>query len=85
MKSKKLHQNVHNENYQCQFQKAVNNIDLSHYSPMLLIYTPKNTRKPKGFLMFSGSIDKQHQAVMGWKIQQRLKDSETLYKHYFQK
>ena len=26
---------------------------------------PENIRKPLGFLMFSGGIDKQHQAVMG--------------------
>ena len=26
---------------------------------------PENIRKPKGFLLFSGGIDKQHQAVMG--------------------
>ena len=26
---------------------------------------PENIKKPKGFLMFSGSISKQHQAVMG--------------------
>ena len=30
---------------------------LTHYSPVLLFYT-------KGFLMFSGGIEKQHQAVM---------------------
>ena len=37
-------------------------IDLTHYSPVLLIYTPW---KPKGFLMFSVGIDKQRKAVMG--------------------
>ena len=26
---------------------------------------PENIRKPKGFLVFSGGIDKQHRAVMG--------------------
>ena len=25
---------------------------------------PENIRKPKGFLMFSGGIEKQHRAVM---------------------
>ena len=29
------------------------------------LYPPKNTRKPKGFLIFSGGIEKQHGAVMG--------------------
>ena len=32
---------------------------LTHYSPALLFYTPK------GFLMFSRGIDKQHGALMG--------------------
>ena len=27
--------------------------------------TPENVRKPLGFLMFSGGIEKQHRAVMG--------------------
>ena len=35
---------------------------LTHYSPVLLFYTPW---KPLGFLMFSGGIEKQHRAVMG--------------------
>ena len=30
---------------------------------MLLIYTPEKIRKPKGFLMFAGGVDKQHRAV----------------------
>ena len=29
------------------------------------LYPPENIRKPKGFLTFSGGIEKQHQAVMG--------------------
>ena len=29
------------------------------------LYPPENIRKPKGFLMFSGGIEKQHRAVMG--------------------
>ena len=41
---------------------------LTHYSPVLLIYTPPlpspENRKPLGFLMFSRGIDKQHRAVM---------------------
>ena len=37
---------------------------LTHYSPVLLIYTPWKHQKTLGFL-FSGGIDKQHQAVMG--------------------
>ena len=44
------------------FEKSVY---LTHYSPVLLIYTSEKVRKPLGFLMFSGGIDKQHQAVMG--------------------
>ena len=32
-------------------------IDRSHYSLVLLIYTPENIRKHKGVLMFSGGID----------------------------
>ena len=39
-------------------------ITLTHYSPVLLIYTSENIRKPKGALMFSGEIEKQHRAVM---------------------
>ena len=35
---------------------------LIHYSLMLLFYTPW---KLKGFLMFSGGIEKQHQVVIG--------------------
>ena len=30
-----------------------------------LTYTLENIRKPLGFLMFPGGIDKQHQATMG--------------------
>ena len=41
-----------------------NNI-LTHYSLVCLSIPPENIRKPKGFMMFSGSIDKQHRAVMG--------------------
>ena len=41
-------------------------VKLTHYSLVLLSYTPpKNIRKPKDFLMFSGGIEKQHQAEMG--------------------
>ena len=29
------------------------------------LYPPQNIRKPLGFLMFSGVIEKQHRAVMG--------------------
>ena len=39
-------------------------INFIHYSPVLLIYTPWKHQKTKGFLKFSGVIDKQHQAVM---------------------
>ena len=38
---------------------------LTHYSPVMLIYTPENIKKPKGFLTLSVDIDKQHLAVMG--------------------
>ena len=30
------------------------------------LYAPKNIRKTKGFLMFSGVIEKQHGVVMGY-------------------
>ena len=33
-------------------------------SPCCFSMPPENIRKPKGFLMFSGGIEKQHQAVM---------------------
>ena len=41
-------------------------VDITHYRPVLLFYTPENIGKPLGFLMlmFSGAIEKQHQAVM---------------------
>ena len=39
---------------------------LTHYSPVLLSIPPENIKKPKGFLMFSGGIEKQHRAVMGY-------------------
>ena len=32
---------------------------------MLFFYTPENIKKPLDFLMFSGGIEKQNQAVMG--------------------
>ena len=35
---------------------------LSHYSP------PENIKKHLGFLMFSGGIEKQQRAVMGYAI-----------------
>ena len=41
---------------------------LNHLKPSVAyLYPPppENIKKPKGFLMFSGSISKQHQAVMG--------------------
>ena len=37
-------------------------IHLTHDSSVLLIYTPW---KPKGRLIISGGIDKQHRAVIG--------------------
>ena len=40
-------------------------IPLTHYSPLLLFYTPEKTKKPLCFLMFSGGIEKQQRAVMG--------------------
>ena len=43
-------------------------IALTHYNRVLLSIPPENTRKPLGFLMFSGDIEKQHRAVMGQKI-----------------
>ena len=41
------------------------NTKLTHCSPVLLFYAPENIRKPKGFLMFTGGIEKQHWAAMG--------------------
>ena len=38
---------------------------LTHYSTVLLFYTPENIRKPLRFLTFSGGIEKQHRAVRG--------------------
>ena len=32
---------------------------------VVCLYRPENIRKPLGFLMFSGGVEKQHQAVMG--------------------
>ena len=32
------------------------------------LYPPESVRKPLDFLMFSGSIDKQHRAVIGLSI-----------------
>ena len=41
-------------------------VDLTHYNLVLLFYIlPEKIRKSKGFLIFSGVIEKQHQAVMG--------------------
>ena len=42
----------------CQF--VVNPLQPS----VAFLYPPENIRKPKGFLMFSGAIEKQHQVVM---------------------
>ena len=39
--------------------------DLTHYSSVLISIPPENIRKPLGFLVFSGGIEKQHRAVMG--------------------
>ena len=36
---------------------------LTYYTPVLLINTPEN-RKPKGFLLFSWSIDRQRRPVI---------------------
>ena len=41
------------------------NWGFTHYSLTLLFYTPENIRKPKGFVMFPGGIEKQHRAVTG--------------------
>ena len=43
-------------------------VTLIHYSLVLLFYTPRKQRKPKGFLIFlrgGGGIEKQHRIVMG--------------------
>ena len=42
-------------------------VRLTHYGQMVrccLSIPPENIRKPLGFLMFSGDIDKQHRALM---------------------
>ena len=41
------------------------NFPLTHYSPVCFSILPENIRKPLGFLIFSGGIEKQHRAVMG--------------------
>ena len=48
--------------YPCAFlsTEAENGKCLTNYNPVLLTYTPENIRKTLGFLMFRGSIDKQH-------------------------
>ena len=38
---------------------------LNHYSLCCFSIPPKNIRKPLGFMLFSGGIEKQHRAVMG--------------------
>ena len=38
---------------------------LTHYNPLLLIYTPWKLDVLQGLLMFSGEIDKQHRFLMG--------------------
>ena len=40
---------------------------------------PENIRKPLGFLMFSGGMEKQHCAVMGLKFRQFLYKTCNLY------
>ena len=41
-------------------------VSLTHYSPVLVFYTPwKHQKNLKVSLMFSGGIEKQHRAVMG--------------------
>ena len=42
------------------------NVQLTHYNPVLFIFTPwkYQVRKTKDFLMFSEGIDKQHEWVM---------------------
>ena len=39
-------------------------VSLTHYSPVCFSIPPENIRKPLGFLMFSGSIEKQHWTIM---------------------
>ena len=39
-------------------KKLKHYLSLTHYSPVLLFYTPESIRKPKGFLMVSGGIEK---------------------------
>ena len=44
-----------------QVVNIISQVGLTHCSPVLLFYNPpkKDIRKPKGFRMFSGSIEKQ--------------------------
>ena len=46
------------------YRHATSIIPLTHYCPVLPIFSRENIKKPKGFLMFSVGVDKQHQAVM---------------------
>ena len=41
---------------------------LTHLTLVLLSIPPENIKKPKGFLMISGGIEKQHRAVTSWSI-----------------
>ena len=38
---------------------------LTHYNRCCLSIHPENIKKPLGFLIFLGGIDKQHWAVLG--------------------
>ena len=41
------------------------NVELTHFRPMLLFYTPWKRQKTQGFLTFSGGIEKEHWPEMG--------------------
>ena len=45
--------------------KLKQGLSISPLQPCVAYLYPLKTSKPKGFLMFSGCIDKQHWAVMG--------------------
>ena len=45
--------------------QAIESIQFNPLQPVIAFFIPpENITKPKGFLMFSGGIEKQHRAVM---------------------
>ena len=44
-------------------------IKLTHFLPLARFYTPWKDQKTKGFLMFSGGIEKDQWHEMGWQTE----------------